>query len=75
MKKIYLSILSLAVCSVMSAQVDVTLNVDLNNQTVSGDGVHVAGNFGDITSGQPNWDPAGIELTDGDADGIYSVTF
>jgi len=74
MKKIYLSFLSMAVCSVMSAQVDVTLNVDLNSQTVSGDGVHVAGNFGDITSGQPTWDPAGIELTDGDADGIYSVT-
>lgn len=74
MKKIYLSILSLAVCSVMSAQVDVTLNVDMSDQTVGANGVHVAGNFGEITSGQPTWDPAAIELTDVDMDGIYSVT-
>lgn len=76
MKKIYLSILSLAVCSVMSAQVAVTFNVDLNGQTVSGNGVHIAGNFTDGTPGgaYPNWDPAAIELTDADEDGIYTVT-
>lgn len=74
MKKIYLSILSMVVCSVMSAQTAVTLNVDLSGQTVSADGVHVAGNFGDITAGLPVWDPAATEMTDPDSDGIYSVT-
>lgn len=74
MKKVYLSILSLAVCFGLSAQTQVTLNVDLSNETVSANGVHVAGNFGDLTTGLPVWDPAATELTDEDGDGIYSVT-
>lgn len=72
MKKVYLSILSLVVCCAINAQVAVTLNVDLNDQTVSANGVHIAGNFG--SAGYAEWDPAGISLTDADADGIYSVT-
>jgi hypothetical protein len=51
---------------------DVTFNVDMNNQTVSANGVHVAGGFGG--AGFADWDPAGIALTDGDGDGIYSKT-
>jgi hypothetical protein len=73
MKKVYLSILSLAVCCMMNAQVAVTLNVDLSGQTVSENGVHVAGDFNQ-TEGLPEWNPAGIELTDEDGDDIYSVT-
>ena len=46
---------------------DVTFQVDMQNQTVSGDGVHVAGSF-------QGWDPAGTELLDGDMDGVYTVT-
>ena len=59
----------------------VTLHVDMNGQTVSANGVHVAGNFGDYdydntfeNPAYPNWDPAGIALTDDDSDGVYSVT-
>jgi hypothetical protein len=51
---------------------DVTFNVDMNNQTVSTNGVHIAGGFGN--AGYPDWDPEGIALTDADADGIYSTT-
>ena len=47
--------------------VNVTLNVDMENATVSGDGVHVAGSF-------QGWDPAATALPDDDGDGIYSVS-
>lgn len=52
--------------------VDYTFKVDLNYQMVSPNGVHMAGAFG--SAGYPNWDPAGIELTDADNDNIYEVT-
>ena len=46
--------------------VNVTLNVDMSNVTVSDDGVHVAGSF-------QGWDPAATPLTDDDGDGVYTV--
>jgi len=59
--------------------VDVTFEVDMNAETVSGDGVHVAGSFG--ADGYIEWQPGAIEMLDdgtgGDAtagDGIYTVT-
>jgi hypothetical protein len=59
--------------------VDVTFTVDMNAETVSGDGVHIAGSFG--ADGYVEWQPGAISMnddgTDGDAtagDGIYSVT-
>jgi hypothetical protein len=47
--------------------VPVTFQVDMSNETVAAEGVHVAGNF-------QGWDPAGTMLADDDMDGIYSVT-
>ncbi len=72
MKKVYLSILSLAVCCVMNAQVAVTLNVDLSGETVSPNGVHIAGNFGG--AGYTEWQPNVMVMTDVDSDDIYSIT-
>jgi 1,4-alpha-glucan branching enzyme len=46
----------------------ITLMVNMMNETVSPNGVHVAGNFQD-------WDPATSELTDANSDGIYEITF
>ena len=46
--------------------VNVTLNVDMSNVTVSENGVHVAGSF-------QGWDPAATPLADDDGDGVYSV--
>ena len=46
--------------------VNVTLNVDMSNVTVSENGVHVAGSF-------QGWDPAATPLTDDDGDGVYTV--
>jgi hypothetical protein len=54
------------------ATVEITFQVDMQNQTVSGDGVHIAGSFG--ADGYANWDPAGIEMTDGNSDDVYTVT-
>ncbi len=48
--------------------VNVTLKVNMQNETVSPNGVHVAGNF-------QGWDPSATEMTDEDADGIYEYTF
>ena len=46
---------------------DVTFQVDMQNQTVSGDSVHIAGSF-------QGWDPAATVLTDPDLDDVYTVT-
>jgi len=56
------------------AQVSVTFQVDMNNETVSGDGVHVAGNWQMAAGFDGDWDPSLSELTDDDADGIYTLT-
>ena len=60
----------LAACLVASAawtQTTVTLTVDMSNETVSADGVHVAGNF-------QGWDAGATPMTD-NGDGTYSHTF
>lgn len=62
--------LSLALMLAWGAQgqnVSITFSVDMNNETVAAEGVHVAGNF-------QGWDPAGTMMTDADMDGIYEVT-
>lgn len=71
MRKVYASIMSLLV-SLAAFSAEVTFNADMNNEVVSPDGVHLAGSFGD--DGYPLWSPGGIEMTDPDMDGIYSVT-
>jgi len=68
MKHLYTLMMGLAMTGTLLAQtVSVTLSVDMSNQDVAAEGVHVAGNF-------QGWDPAGTMLTDGDMDGVYEVT-
>ena len=67
MKNIYALAVLLLAATVGMAQVPVTFQVDMNNETVSADGVHVAGGF-------QGWDPAATLMTDDDMDGIYEVT-
>ncbi len=55
-----------ATCNTCVLPTMLTLSVDMSNETVSADGVHVAGNF-------QGWDPAGTALTDMGGN-IYSVT-
>jgi len=59
---------SLDPCPTPPDSVDVTFVVDMLYQTVSANGVHVAGNF-------QGWDPAASELTDADGDGKYEASF
>jgi hypothetical protein len=56
-------------CSPCVAPTLVTFQVDMSLETVSANGVHIAGSFQGWNPG----DPAG-EMTDGDADGIYELT-
>lgn len=68
MKHLYLFTVATLSAWVLGAQtVPVTFHVDMSNETVAAEGVHVAGNF-------QGWDPAGTMLADDDMDGIYSVT-
>ena len=53
---------------------NVTFQVDMSQQTVGANGVHVAGNF-QAAAGYPgDWNPSTAELLDPDADGIYELT-
>jgi hypothetical protein len=47
--------------------IDVTFQVNMADQTPSANGVHMAGDFN-------AWSPSATELTDGDADEVYTVT-
>ncbi len=58
------------------AQVSVTFQVDMNGETVSPNGVHVAGNWQDEAGFPGEWDPNTTSrgMTDDNADGIYELT-
>ncbi|MCB0734326.1 MAG: T9SS type A sorting domain-containing protein [Bacteroidetes bacterium] len=74
MKKGYLLIALLLVATFSFAQVSVTFQVDMSKQTVSSNGVHVAGSFQDEAGFAGDWDPSTAALTDGDGDGVYTLT-
>lgn len=61
-----LALLSTAIAA--NAQVTVTLSVDMQNETVSPSGVHVAGNF-------QGWNPSATAMTDDNMDGVYEYAF
>jgi len=74
MKKIYLMAFACIFGLSSIAQVDVTFQVDMNGETVSPNGLHVAGNWQDDAGLPGEWDPSTAEMTDGDGDGIYEYT-
>ena len=67
MKKLYAIVLAGCVVGWAHGQTTVTFRVDMNGQTVSPDGVHIAGNF-------QGWNPSGTPMTDADGDGVYEHT-
>ncbi|WP_207429854.1 alpha-amylase family glycosyl hydrolase [Sabulibacter ruber] len=75
MKKFYLCFLTAVApfFGVMAQQVQLTFRVDMSQQTVSPNGVHVAGNFQALAGQGTDWNPASTLLTDPDRDGIYEV--
>jgi hypothetical protein len=67
MKNFYALAVLLMATTLGLAQVSVTFQVDMNNETVSADGVHIAGGF-------QGWDPTATLMSDDDMDGVYEVT-
>ncbi len=59
----------------LCSESEVTFQVDMQEETVSSKGIHVAGNFGDhtTTASYANWDPSSIALSDENADLVYDV--
>jgi len=49
-------------------EVTITINVDMSNEDVSADGVHIAGTMN-------NWEPAASPMSDDDGDGVYTASF
>jgi 1,4-alpha-glucan branching enzyme len=54
-------------CVNTTPTIDVTFQVNMSEQTVSPEGVHIAGNF-------QGWNPTTTTMSDEDSDGIYAVT-
>jgi glycosidase len=46
----------------------------MNNETVSSNGVHIAGNFQAVAGLGSDWTPGSTPLSDADSDNIYSIT-
>jgi hypothetical protein len=64
---VVLNTVCFASCTECAGVYNITFRVDMSEQVVSDDGVHLAGNF-------QGWDPAGTLMDDTDADGIWEVT-
>jgi glycosidase len=60
--------------STRAQDVPLTFRVDMSNEEISENGVHVAGTF-QMEAGYPsNWDPGTAELSDPDGDMVYELT-
>lgn len=66
MKKLYTLLFGLLLALFASAQVNVTFSVDMSNEVVAAEGVHIAGDF-------QEWNPSATPLMD-DGSGVYLVT-
>jgi hypothetical protein len=66
MKKLHSFLFGLMAVTFASAQVNVTFSVDMSNETVAAEGIHIAGDF-------QGWNPSGTPLSD-QGGGIYAVT-
>lgn len=74
MKKIYLVAFAILFAGLAHAQVSVTFRVDMTGETVSPNGVHVAGDW-QANAGYPeDWNPGSAAMSDDDSDGIYELT-
>lgn len=70
-----LKIIAILFTGFLQAQnVSVTFNVDMSNETVSSNGVHIAGNFQSAAGLGSNWNPSSTLLSDIDGDQIYTIT-
>jgi glycosidase len=56
------------------SQVPLTFQVDMSEENIQSEGVHVAGTFQDAAGYGNNWNPGGTPLSDPDGDQIYELT-
>lgn len=86
MKKFYFMMATVLTVSLLTAQnSQITFRVDMTGQTVSSNGVHIAGNFQSAAGFTSNWDPAATSMTNSSGniyevqvtipDGIYEYKF
>ena len=68
-----LLLLALLVCPALSQAYSVTFQVDMKQESVSPQGVHIAGNFQSEAGFGADWNPASTAMSDSDGDGIYSA--
>ena len=54
--------------------VDITFQVDMSQQTISPNGIHVAGNFQAAAGFGSDWNPSSSSMSDPDGDSIYTLT-
>ncbi len=54
--------------------VSLTFSVDMSNEEISSNGVHVAGNFQTQAGYPADWNPGSAELTDSDGDNVFELT-
>lgn len=60
--------------SSVAQNVSVTFKVDMREQTISPNGVHIAGTFQALAGYGTDWNPASTPMTDLDGDTVYEVT-
>ena len=58
----------------VAQNVSVTFKVDMSQQTISSNGVHIAGNFQALAGFGADWNPASTALTDLNGDLVFEVT-
>jgi len=75
MKKLVSFLLGLFVIGMAYSQTEtLTFRVDMNQQAVSPDGVHVAGDWQEEAGFGADWQPGASAMDDSDEDGIYELT-
>ncbi|WP_235295152.1 alpha-amylase family glycosyl hydrolase [Portibacter lacus] len=58
----------------MAQSVAVTFQVDMSKESISNDGIHIAGSFQSVAGFGDNWNPSTTRLDDTDGDKVYSLT-
>lgn len=74
MKSFLLILLTFCCSYVKSQNVNVTFQVDMNAETISAFGVHIAGNFQTAAGLGDNWAPGSTLVSDTNSDGVYEIT-
>jgi len=75
MKRIITLLWAALIVPALNAQTEsLTFRVDMSQQTVSPNGVHVAGSWQDEAGVFADWQPGESTMLDGDGDGIYELT-